>query len=468
MSKRLWLGLTTAVVFGAMIASGVAAAGHDNAVLLVSDDETGQLRTLSANGMDLRNPFFQDLGTNGRRCSTCHVPEQAWSFTPEAAQDRFRETRGFDPLFSTNDASNCESAGVATLAERRDAFSLILKRGLIRVGLDVPTQTNDVPPKPAEFEIAAVDDPYHCPASASLPLRSASLYRRPLPSTNLSFLSAIMWDGREPTLVHQANDATLGHAQGAAPLTDRQQNAIVAFETGLTTAQAKDDRAGSLRAEGAKGGPAALSRQTFFVGINDPAGLNPTSAPFSTDVFSIFRTWAAIEDGGPIADARRAIARGEALFNSKPIVISGVAGLNGETFTTPSGPVSVPASFAGSCTVCHDAPNVGDHSVKAPLNIGLADASRRTRDMPLYTLRNLATEETVQTTDPGRAMVTGKWADIGRFKGPILRGLIARAPYFHNGSARTLGDVVDFYDTRFAIGLTGKEKADLVAFLGSL
>ena len=102
-----------------------------------------------------------------------------------------------------------------------------------------------------------------------------------------------MWDGREPTLAHQANDATLGHAQGTTPLTDRQQNAIVAFETGLTTAQARDDRAGSLRAEGATGGPAALSRQTFFVGINDPVGLNPTSAPFSTDVFTIFKTWAA-------------------------------------------------------------------------------------------------------------------------------------------------------------------------------
>jgi cytochrome c peroxidase len=74
--------------------------------------------------------------------------------------------------------------------------------------------------------------------------------------------------------------------------------------------------------------------------------------------------------------------------------------------------------------------------VKAPLNIGLSDASRRTPDMPLYTLRRLsAAGERVQTTDPGRAMITGKWADIGKFRGPILRGLAARAPYFHNGSA---------------------------------
>ena len=103
-----------------------------------------------------------------------------------------------------------------------------------------------------------------------------------------------------------------------------------------------------------------------------------------------------------------------------------------------------------------------------PLNIGVADASRRTPDMPLYTLRNKATNETVQTTDPGRALLTGKWKDIGRFKGPTLRSLASRPPYFHDGSAKNLKAVVDFYNERFAIGLTDREKADLAAFLASL
>ena len=85
--------------------------------------------------------------------------------------------------------------------------------------------------------------------------------------------------------------------------------------------------------------------------------------------------------------------------------------------------------------------------------------------MPLYTLRNKTTGQTVQTTDPGRALVTGKWKHIGRFKGPILRGLAARAPYFHNGSAATLADAVQFYNDRFGIGLTDAEVSDLVAFL---
>jgi cytochrome c peroxidase len=73
----------------------------------------------------------------------------------------------------------------------------------------------------------------------------------------------------------------------------------------------------------------------------------------------------------------------------------------------------------------------------------------------------------VQTTDPGRALITGLWA-VGKVKGPILRGLAARAPYFHNGSAASLSDVVTFYDKGFNVGFTDQEKADLIAFLNSL
>ena len=72
------------------------------------------------------------------------------------------------------------------------------------------------------------------------------------------------------------------------------------------------------------------------------------------------------------------------------------------------------------------------------------------------------------TTDPGRALITGKWKDIGRFKGPILRALATRAPYFHNGSAADLDAVLDFYNQRFGVGLTEDERHDLIAFLRTL
>ena len=88
--------------------------------------------------------------------------------------------------------------------------------------------------------------------------------------------------------------------------------------------------------------------------------------------------------------------------------------------------------------------------------------------MPVYTLRNKTTHEVKVVTDPGRALITGKWKDVGRFKGPILRGLAGRAPYFHNGSAATLADTVTFYDRRFELNLTSQQKSDLVAFLRAL
>ena len=71
-------------------------------------------------------------------------------------------------------------------------------------------------------------------------------------------------------------------------------------------------------------------------------------------------------------------------------------------------------------------------------------------------------------TDLGKALISGSCADVGKVKGPILRGLAARAPYFHNGSAVTLDQAVNFYDQRFGIGFTNREKADLVAFLNTL
>jgi hypothetical protein len=188
-----------------------------------------------------------------------------------------------------------------------------------------------------------------------------------------------------------------------------------------------------------------------------------TGAPFNPVVFTIFDRWTNISLGDDgINAARRAVARGQAIFNTRPITISGVSGINDEAA------FGKPAKLIGTCTTCHDTPNSGNHSVAAPLNIGLVDQSRRTPDMPLYTLRNKATGQTVKVTDPGRALVDGKWSHIGRFKGPILRNLAPRAPYFHNGSAADLAAVVDFYNQRFNIGFSAQDKSDLVAFLRSL
>jgi len=416
--------------------------------------------------ISLTGAFFQSLGTNGRSCSSCHLPGEGWSVSAIEVQVRFLLTRGLDPIFRTNDGSNCDhDIDTSTLEGRRKAYSLLLSRGLIRISLSVPAG--------AEFTVENVSNPYGCSDTSTL-----SMYRRPLPATNLKFLSTVMADGRESTppstekitypdpdsalladLAHQAIDATTGHAQGAIPMPAQVQD-IVEFETSLRTAQAIDYFAGFLNDDGASGGPVALASQQFFIGINDsfpPSFMfNPTQAPFNPKIFNLFDAWTNS------LGRRASIARGEALFNSKPIIISGVGGINDV--------VGLPASFSGTCGTCHDTPNVGDHSVSAPLNIGVADTTSPldVSYLPVFTLKNNTTGDTVKTTDPGRALITGKWVDIGKVKGPILRGLASRAPYFHNGSAGSLADALTFYDKRFNIGFTAQEKADLIAFLNAL
>ena len=423
MAVRAFLTFLVAAIIGVLSA---AAWAHPTAppAVLRDPNPAGEIATILSRGViDPENPFFQSVGSNGRRCVSCHDPAEAWTITPAGARLRFDATGGLDPLFRSNDGAISPTADVSTLEARRRAYRLLLERGLIRVGLPVPAG--------AEFSVDAIEDPYDYATA-----RELSVFRRPLPSTNLKFLTSIMWDGREPALDSQADGATRGHAQALRGLTPEQRAAIVDLESALSTAQISDHHAGALDVDGARGGPRLLSEQAFFPGINSGATAN-------RDVFTLFSEWAAAR--GRWASARQSIARGEQIFNRRAFRPGGV-----------------------SCSTCHDAPNAGGNSAGAFVDLGLSDAGMRTPGLPIYTLRCASTAAVMRTTDPGRALVTGRCGDIGRFKVPTLRGLAARAPYFHNGSAATLEDVVAFYDRRFSIGLTSAEKADLVAFLRAL
>ena len=458
--------------------SNFAANGQSLPNLFPFPNASGVLETYNTgNGpIDLSGPFFQSLGINGRSCGSCHRPAQGWGISAAEVKTRFFLTQGLDPIFRTNDGANCDhNIDTSTLSGRQKAYSLLTDKGLIRIQVQVPAT--------AEFSVVSVANPYGCGDLATL-----SMYRRPLPSTNLRFLSTLMWDGRQSStqtgtqkitfatnpgdllanLAHQSVDATNIHAQASTPPTAQQQQAIVNFEMALTTAQAFDYGAGALNGHGANGGPVKLGTQTlagFYVGINDALGGDPHGVPFTPVIFGLYDAWANPPGHDGEEDyqaARRAsIARGQALFNSKPINITGVAGLNDDLNL---------ASIPGTCGTCHDSPNVGNHSVSAPLNIGVGDLNSPldVGYLPVFTLQNKTTLEIKTTTDPGRALITGLWKDIGRLKGPILRGLPSRAPYFHNGSANSLSDAIDFYDKRFTVAFTAQEKKDLIAFLSTL
>jgi cytochrome c peroxidase len=445
----------------------------------------GTSSTYSTTGaIETTGPFFQRLGTNGRTCGSCHQPSDGMSVSAAHIQQRFDATAGLDPIFRTVDGSNCNhDIDVSSVAGRSAAYSLLRTRGLIRVAIKVPTN--------ADFDVVSVDNPYSCNETDNI-----SQYRRPLPSTNLLFLSTVMFDGREsspltgttkilPTnypeslrsnLLHQSVDATMGHAQGdgTRPTPDEQQQ-IVDFEMALFTAQATGNSTGNLNTQGATGGPKTLTRQPFFIGINSqiPAFENLASGPFNPAIFNTFDAWAAL----PYNDPRAAVARGQALFNSKPIHIIGVAGLNDDKAAGGLITGGIPV-IAGTCGTCHDTPNVGNHSFPTPLNIGTGDPSPTNQSanlgdldisyLPKITVRNKITGQEKTTTDLGQALIDGRFDHVGKIKGPILRGLSARAPYFHNGSAQTLLDAIRFYEARFGVFFTPQEEADLVAFLSSL
>ncbi len=410
--------------------------------------------------LDLQNPFFKSLGTNGRACVSCHTPGDGWSVTPSNLKQRFEDSCGTDPIFRTVDGSNSPTADVSTLAQKKQTYSLLLNKGLIRIERPIPAN--------AEFELVSVDDPY-----GNSTANGISLFRRPLPATNLKFLNLIMFDGREPDLRTQALNATLGHAEGAAP-SSATLDEIVAFETSLFTSQVKDNDTGSTSAAGGKGSPVDLSKETFTFNGNPvqflPPGTPPdnlstfSAPPVNQDVFTLYSAWSSTANSDSRAEKRASVERGEHLFNHKFFQIDTIPGL---------GPLQA------NCSTCHLSGNTGGsdqnrlanragvHTVLTDVHTH-SDANRRTADLPLYTFRVKATGEKFQNTDPGAAMVTGKVDDMGAFRSAPLRGLAARAPYIHNGAFATLRAVVDFYEEKFAMGLTEGEKQDLTQFLQQL
>jgi hypothetical protein len=182
----------------------------------------------------------------------------------------------------------------------------------------------------------AVDDPYGHASAAEL-----SLFRRPLPSANLTLIAQVMWDGRVPgvtinaALSDQANGATLGHAAAAEPLDQATRDSIVGFEAGLFTAQRDVDGIGRLDRDGGHGGAEALANQAFVAGR-----------------FNLYDAWATSSDA-----QHRAVFRGQELFN------------------TPQG--------GKTCRGCHSAENIGTNRNGTFFNINTSAGARRAADQPL-------------------------------------------------------------------------------------
>jgi cytochrome c5 len=430
----------------AAVDEGSGTLGTEQSALEPVTNSAGIAETSHTSGViDRTNPFFENLGTNGRTCETCHDARSAWTTSAEVMSDLFESTAGTHPLFvSLHDSGNRPDAPTGTLEEKRAAFQTLLEFGVHRF-----TRTNHVG---IDYDVIAVDDPWGWSTIGSF----ANFRRAGTNMGNVNRVTQSTTTGTpNPTVRTQLeglmNGATLFHAQTTVPVPNDKRIAGAEFMLGLSFAQSVDNEAGPLDAAGARGGPVNLAAEQFPVGGR----------------FDLYDAWIdACGDGEGTSSGcdaqnrkREQIAAGQELFNNLQFQVSGVAGLN-DVIGQPV--------ITTTCNGCHRAKNVGTSTSVRFMDIGVNDESNRAAHLVLITVQNRNTGEIKKTTELGRALNTRLWADIGKVRVLGLRGLASRAPYFHSGQGKNLNKVLDFYDERFDIGLTNKQRADLKNFLLAL
>jgi hypothetical protein len=348
------------------------------------------------------------------------------SITTVMVQQRWEQTQGKDSVFAAVDGSNCPNLPQTQV----DSHALLLTRGLFRIALPWPPKGADGTSITPEFRIDVVNDPTGCNSGSQY----ISVYRRPRMSANLSYVSGpggmyLMADGRASTLQAQAIEAAAIHEENPAPLTANQLEQIQDFETHVFAAQNWDIQGGLLNQPGV---PRSLGVDNLAAG---------TAEPFPVKVGS-FAAWSnAPGMAWRQQDFRGSAARGEIIFLTRQFQVS--------------------PGVMGTCATCHQ-PGAPQWMDIGTTNLPSAKPSP---ELPLFKITCNGDGSVIYTQDPGRALITGKCADVGAILVQQFRGLAARAPYFSNGSAATLAELVDFYDERFAIGLSDQEKQDLANLL---
>jgi len=451
------------------------------------DDVNGTLGVLNASGpMSTEgHPFFTPLGTNGRACVNCHQPAYGMSVSAVGLNERWRLTDGKDPVFAAFDGSNCPGLP----QDQRSSHSLLLNRGLFRIPLSWPPKNADGSPKKVEFTIEVVRDPTGCNTSKDYGLKSAdptvSVYRRPRPTANLKYVVSggrsivlktgmladvdpetgnpvamnLMTDAREPSLKTQALSAIMGHEQARVPPSPKQIEKIVEYESQVYVAQAAHIFGGPLVGPGSPAGLGVAALRDHRAGV---LGDNDYD-----QVFGLFKEWKGNDY------YRASVARGADIFMFRQFWLRDATHINSIGLGNP---------LKRTCATCHNSQMTGQDLSAGWVDVGTTNyptwtepGSLESSELPVFKITCARDADphpylgrVIYTTDPGRALISGRCSDVGSIVMQQLRGLAARAPYFANGSAKTLREAVDFYDRRFDMKLTDEEKEDLVNFLGAL
>jgi hypothetical protein len=389
----------------------------------------------------------------------------------------------------------------------RASHSLLLERGLFRVPLSWPPVDAAGNPIEPEFEIDVVRDPTGCNMHPVYGIdgerHEVSVYRRPRPAANLRYVTSssfgvspfvgktgmlaaidpetgrpvnmnMMSDAREPSLKTQARSAATGHLEMTQPLTARQLDQISRFEMQLYAAQTYSALAGALSEPG---GPSGLGPGAMASGSDGVLGNNTTRF-----VIPMEDAWADLPEGSNERERARnafrtSVQRGHDVFFFRTFWISDAMHINTVGLGNP---------IKRTCSTCHGMHMTGMDTANGWMDVGTTNhpwaleppESPWADQLPELPLFRISCREDlpphpflgreIYTQDPGRALISGKCEDVGAIVIQQLRGLAARAPYFSNGSAATLAEIVDFYDRRFNIRFTEQERTDLVNFLSVL
>jgi cytochrome c peroxidase len=506
--------------------------------------------------------------TNGRACATCHVEDDHTALLPA----RVASLPANDPLFNRLDADD-------PIAPNANLTYKHLKRGLVRITLELPKNTDliAVPPShpdPAQsLELAAafgngfaqfwwdnmvVKGTHLCPdfrtpGEPTVDVAAGQQYEivtpcdrkvsvwRGVPSVeNTSYTAPYLSDGRDNTLQDQAAGALVAHSELTKKAKKKELDLIALFESTLFS----NERAvyvDSLVGPCLHGTLAA--QRACLAALPDPerelpptAGMNPeqvatwergkvlydqTCAPCHgsiTDDRIINRTlhdgffpslgtdgnmvFAEPFPGAPFLAPVQLSRPDDEFINIATPFIRYVAQLLASV--TPQGAPPAVRIFAGDVDFpkyrmrfyADDArtspladlpplPVVRNADPQNPVTAILPAADpdpARAAMGALQTGPNFANQ--LYSPDPGRALITGDYADFEGFDTPQLRGIANTAPYFHDNQSETLADVVTFYSQNVFpfiaanIGLppqtppvpgvdtlTEAQKADLVAFL---
>lgn len=342
---------------------------------------------------------LRGLGGNGRSCNDCHMVTQQFRLTPVAAEARFqrlqkrrlRNPNADDPLFRPIDADDFRTNG-----EQANDYSNLRQNGLIRVTFTLPATMRLIDPATDAASAETTVDVWRMVPGVTDVKLTGPDGQNPWPR-GPNVTGGYQLDGRFLTLQEQATGALLLHAEIRRPPRQRLLDDLSAFQRVLFTNQ----RVRKLSE--------AIDRGATILPNPDPP-LDATELQGK----SVFERACGQCHGGP-----------------------------GQS--TAQVPVVRMHDISSQC------PRPVD-TVSPPRFTFLACPPRLARNARTYEITQVdGTTVRRTSSDPGRALLTGFVGgppgqdDWNKFDIPGLRGLRFTAPYFHNNSAKTLGQVVDHY-----------------------